>query len=601
MLAAWRRGGTVDNVFVPTFMALGAFPAFFTALLALYFLGLKAGWFPIQHAYDASLTPGLNWTFLSSAFRHAQLPILVIIVAYAGGWVLNMRTVMINTLGEDYVTMAHAKGLRDRRVMTLYAGRNAILPPLNGFAALFASAVGGLVFIEYVFSYPGAGYTLQQAVLGRDYALAQALLVVLSVCVILANLVMDILNLVLDPQAPGRLMSQLDPALNVTITAPPRRLFGRLRVPGWFVLLLRNRKSCIGLGMVAFVVVIALIAPLISVEPPERLQPARRPAGAVLAPPLRHDRPGQRHLLAGRARRPPLAPARRRRRRARDRDRRHPRHQRRLLGGWWDEVVNFLTNVFLVIPAIPLLIVLSGYLHTRGMSTMIFVLALVLWAFEARILRSQALSLKNRDFVPPRRPPASRATRIVFAELMPNMISRIAAGFVLVFYVALLIDAGLEFLGLGDASKTSWGTTLYWAQTNSTVLQGEWWPFFFPGAALAFTVLGLVADPRRHRRGQQPAPAHEGRRMIAEEAILPAPMREKAETLLELRGLPVDYGRARAVDGVDLQIRQGEILGLAGESGCGKTTIANAVLHILRPPGHVAGGSILFRGEDLLG
>jgi peptide/nickel transport system permease protein len=200
MLAAWRRGGAVDSVVVPTFMALGAFPAFFTALLALYFLGLQLGWFPIQHAYDTSLTPGFNWTFLSSAFRHSQLPILIVIAAYAGGWVLNMRTVMINTLAEDYVTMAHAKGLRDRRVMTLYAGRNAILPPLNGFAALFASAVGGLVFIEYVFSYPGAGYTLQQAVLGRDYALAQALLVVLSVCVILANLVMDLLNLVLDPR-----------------------------------------------------------------------------------------------------------------------------------------------------------------------------------------------------------------------------------------------------------------------------------------------------------------------------------------------------------------------------------------------------------------
>src|SRR3954467_6305223 len=113
MLAAWRRGGAVDNVFVPTFMALGAFPAFFTALLALYFLGLKAGWFPIQHAYDITLTPGFNWPFLSSAFRHAQLPILVIVVAYAGGWVLNMRTVMINKLGEDYVTMAQAKGLED--------------------------------------------------------------------------------------------------------------------------------------------------------------------------------------------------------------------------------------------------------------------------------------------------------------------------------------------------------------------------------------------------------------------------------------------------------------------------------------------------------
>jgi peptide/nickel transport system permease protein len=200
MFAAWRRGGLVDGVFVPTFMALSAFPAFFTALLGLYFLGLKLDWFPIQHAYDTSLSPGLNWEFLSSAFRHAQLPILVILAAFTGGWMLNMRTVMINTIGEDYVTLAHAKGLRDRRVMTSYAGRNAILPPLNGFAALFGSAVGGLVFVEYIFSYPGAGLTLQNAVLGNDYALAQALLVVLSVCVIFANLIMDVLNLILDPR-----------------------------------------------------------------------------------------------------------------------------------------------------------------------------------------------------------------------------------------------------------------------------------------------------------------------------------------------------------------------------------------------------------------
>jgi peptide/nickel transport system permease protein len=200
MVAAWRRGRVVDTVVVPVFMTFSAFPAFFTALLGLYFFGLKLHWFPIQHAYDNGLSPGFNWTFLSSAFRHAQLPILVVAAAYAGGWVLNMRTVMINTIGEDYVTMAQAKGLRDRRVMTRYAGRNAILPPLNGFAALFASAVGGLVFVEYIFSYPGAGLTLQQAVLGNDYALAQALLVVLSVCVIVANLIMDVLNLILDPR-----------------------------------------------------------------------------------------------------------------------------------------------------------------------------------------------------------------------------------------------------------------------------------------------------------------------------------------------------------------------------------------------------------------
>jgi peptide/nickel transport system permease protein len=126
------------------------------------------------------------------------------------------------------------------------------------------------------------------------------------------------------------------------------------------------------------------------------------------------------------------------------------------------------------------------------MGTMIVVLAVVLWAFEARILRGQALSLKSRDFIQAAKATGESTARIVFGELVPNMVSRIAAAFVLVFYIALLTDAGLEFLGLGDMSKTSWGVTLYWAQTNSTVLQGEWWPFFFPGAALAFTVLGLV-------------------------------------------------------------------------------------------------------------
>ena len=287
-------------------------------------------------------------------------------------------------------------------------------------------------------------------------------------------------------------MSQLDPALDVTIAAPPRRVRGRLQVPGWLVLLVQNRKSLIGMIMVGFVVFIALIAPLISVDHPNdfNLLAARQ------SPSWHHlfgttDQGSdifsqvalgaRRSLLLGFAA-GALATA----------IAAILGISAAYIGGLWDEFVNLLTNVFLVIPAIPLLIVISGYLGSRGEGTMILVLAAVLWAFECRILRSQALSLKSRDFVAASRAAGESRTRIVFAELMPNMISRIAAAFVLVFYVALLIDAGLEFLGLGDASTTSWGTTLYWAQTNSTVLQGEWWPFFFPGAALAFTVLGLV-------------------------------------------------------------------------------------------------------------
>jgi peptide/nickel transport system permease protein len=265
-----------------------------------------------------------------------------------------------------------------------------------------------------------------------------------------------------------------------------------MRVPGWLMLMLRNPKSRTGIGIVAFMVIVALIAPLISVAHPNDFD-----ITATRQAPSWHHLFGttdqgsdvfsqvvvgaRRSLLLGAlagglatvvAAILGVTAA--------------------YLGGLADDVVNVLTNVFLTIPPIPLLVVISAYLKNRGLGTMAVALALVLWAFEARILRGQALSLRNRDFVHAAKAAGESSWRIVFGELMPNMISRIAGAFVLVFYVALLVDAGLEFLGLGDMSKTSWGVTLYWAQTNSTVLQGEWWPFFFPGAALALTVLGLV-------------------------------------------------------------------------------------------------------------
>jgi len=293
-------------------------------------------------------------------------------------------------------------------------------------------------------------------------------------------------------------MSQLDPTLDpafeLALERPPdeAKARRRVRIPAWLSLVLRNPKSCTGLVMVVFVVVIALIAPLISVAHPNDfnlLDTRQSPSWHHLFGTTDQGSDifsqvvlgARRSLLLGVAAGAlatvvaavlGITAA--------------------LVGGIVDEVVNFLINVFLTIPAIPLLVVASGYLKSRGTETMVVVLAVVLWAFEARILRAQALSLKNRDFILAARAAGESTPRIVFGELVPNMISRIAAAFVLVFYIALLVDAGLEFLGLGDMAKTSWGVTLYWAQTNSTVLQGEWWPFVFPGAALAFTVLGLV-------------------------------------------------------------------------------------------------------------
>jgi peptide/nickel transport system permease protein len=161
-------------------------------------------------------------------------------------------------------------------------------------------------------------------------------------------------------------------------------------------------------------------------------------------------------------------------------------------GGIVDDILSLVTNVFFVIPTIPLLIDVTAFLHTRGMLVMTVIIALTLWAFEARILRGQALTLKNRDFISASKVAGESTWRIVFGELMPNMVSRIAAAFVLVFYIAILVDAGLEFLGLGAMDKPSWGVALYWATVNSSVLQGEWWSFVFPGLAIGITVLSLT-------------------------------------------------------------------------------------------------------------
>jgi peptide/nickel transport system permease protein len=305
-------------------------------------------------------------------------------------------------------------------------------------------------------------------------------------------------------------MSQVQPTIELAPVVPPKVEARRFKLPGWLVLLLRNPKSRIGMAMVGFMVIVAAVAPLISVHDPTAfsLLDARQ------APSWHHlfgttDQGSdifsqvtvgaRRSLFLGFAA-ATLATA--------------LAATLGILaaytGGIVDDAINFLTNVFLVIPAIPLLVVISAYLKSRNMWTMILVLGLTLWAFEARILRGQALTLRNRDFVLSAKVIGESTSRIVFGEIMPNMISRIAAAFVLVFYISLLVDAGLEFLGLGDSAHVSWGMTLYWAQTNSAVLQGEWWPFLFPGIALVITVLGLtlilagideISNPRLRAEG----------------------------------------------------------------------------------------------------
>ena len=358
-------------------------------------------------------------------------------------------------------------------------------------------------------------------------------------------------------------------------------------------------------------VLVGVFAPLIATHDPTAYSLFDAKQGPVAAPLLRHDRPGHGHLLAGRLGHADLA---------------LPRRRRGALatvlaatlgvlgaycGGWVDDLVNFATNVFLVIPTIPLLVVVSAYLKSRGSTSMILILGLTLWAFEARILRAQALSLRNRDFILAAKVAGESTWRIIFLELMPNMISRIAAAFVLVFYVSILTEAGLEFLGLGNMARLELGRHALLGAGQLERAAGRVVDVPVPRPRARADRRGARVHPRRARRGQQPAAAQAGsgqRRMLAGMLLGQRARHERrrdARSCSALEDLSVDYvlgdRRVRAVDGVSLSIAPGEILGLAGESGCGKSTLANAVLQILRPPAEVSGGRILFRGDDLAG
>jgi peptide/nickel transport system permease protein len=201
VLAAWKRGGALDRIAPPVLTFFSAFPYFFLAMAALFVFGLGLGWFPLRHAYADYLTPALSGEFLWSVASHAALPATTIVIATLGGWMLGMRSTMVATLGEDYITLAHAKGLDPNRVMLRYAARNALLPNVTGFGMALGFVLSGSLLTEIIFSYPGQGYLLLQAVHSLDYPLLQGLFLTITFAVLGANLLVDLVYVWLDPRA----------------------------------------------------------------------------------------------------------------------------------------------------------------------------------------------------------------------------------------------------------------------------------------------------------------------------------------------------------------------------------------------------------------
>jgi len=200
IVAGWRHGGTLDRV-LPGLMFLQAIPYFFFALILIELFALKLHVFPIGEGYAEGLIPGWHWSFISSAIFHSLLPALTIVLTSVAGWMLQMRNVMITTIGDDYVIAAQAKGLPSRRVIFTYAARNALLPQLQGFGLALGFVVSGALVMEIVFSYPGIGLLLLNAVTSNDYPLMQAIFLVITFAVLLANLIVDIIIVLADPRA----------------------------------------------------------------------------------------------------------------------------------------------------------------------------------------------------------------------------------------------------------------------------------------------------------------------------------------------------------------------------------------------------------------
>jgi peptide/nickel transport system permease protein len=199
-VAAWRRGSRFDSVMPPLFVFTTAIPFFWVGMVLILIFSVHLGWFPSSGNVGQLTLPSFSASYIGDVLQHAILPALTLLITGIGGWVLTMRNNMVTTLTEDYVRMARAKGLSSARVMVDYGARNAILPNLTGFAMSLGFVVSGAILVEYVFNYQGVGYYLLNAVGYDDYPLMQGLFLVITLAVLIAILLSDIVTAILDPR-----------------------------------------------------------------------------------------------------------------------------------------------------------------------------------------------------------------------------------------------------------------------------------------------------------------------------------------------------------------------------------------------------------------
>jgi peptide/nickel transport system permease protein len=199
-LLAWPGAPRWMRWLMPPLWALHAIPFFLLGLVLMYLLAFRLQWLPIFGGYSAGAKPALSWNFILDVLRHAILPALSIVLVSVGGWALAMRGMMVTTMGEDYVTFAEAKGLRNATIFTRYCMRNAILPQTTGLALALGQILSGAVLVEAIFGYPGIGALLFQAIAENDFFLIQGIVFTVIVALGFATFILDVTYPLLDPR-----------------------------------------------------------------------------------------------------------------------------------------------------------------------------------------------------------------------------------------------------------------------------------------------------------------------------------------------------------------------------------------------------------------
>lgn len=203
MLIAYKRGSIIDVAITSIASILSSIPNYLIGIMILVFVGVQWRLIPVE-AMRGSLSPGVKpgftLTFIKDVFFHASMPILTYVISTIGSWILTMKSSTLSTLGEDYVLVAKARGLKESRITFSYVGRNAILPLFTSLTISLGFIVGGSVLIESIFVYKGIGWILWSSISSRDYPVMQGVFLIITISVIMANFLADLLYSRLDPR-----------------------------------------------------------------------------------------------------------------------------------------------------------------------------------------------------------------------------------------------------------------------------------------------------------------------------------------------------------------------------------------------------------------